>query len=312
MIKINKVTEGQRASGLPLKRSQTTIPTSSKRRAMSTRGKKYTAGERRGDDGFLWWDFLVEVAMSLIGEQKLPVQWLTIHVRVNHLAGKKKTTKVKVEEEKPETVAEEVEKITEPKTRGKGLNKKWILGIVGLGILAVVGYNLKKFLVVATVNGQPIYRHEIVRELEKQGGKQVLDRKISEVLVMQEAAKQGVTISEGEIDDELKSLEDKVSGQGQSMDDLLAMQGLTREDLRQQMRMKLMIDQLIPESEPPTDEEIAQALEVQGDAFAAGATEDEKKQMVSDQLTQQKDSESYNNWMQSLQDQAVVLDGGIY
>src|SRR3989344_199431 len=75
-----------------------------------------------------------------------------------------------------------------------------ILGVLALGGL---GYYYKGLIVAATVNGAPISRLSIIRQLEKTSAKQVLDEMINKKLIESEAAKKGITVSNDEIKAEL-------------------------------------------------------------------------------------------------------------
>src|SRR3989344_3487745 len=61
--------------------------------------------------------------------------------------------------------------------------QQWLLVL----ILVAIGlaYYFKGFFVAALVNGQPILRWSVITEVEKQGGQEVLDRKITEALIFQ-------------------------------------------------------------------------------------------------------------------------------
>ena len=186
-------------------------------------------------------------------------------------------------------------------------SRKWIkLGLLGVAVLLMAGYGLRSFLVVAIVDGKPVFRHSLIRELEKQGGKQVLDRKITEMLIWEEANKQGKAISETEVDEEIKKIEEKVTLQGQNLDTLLAAQGMDRYALRNQIRIQKLIEQMLPEAVVPTEEEIAQALEEQADTFPKEMSEEDRKTAVVNQLNQQKQSTRVEDWIQSLKDKAKI------
>ncbi len=69
--------------------------------------------------------------------------------------------------------------------------KQFLAGAVLIALLAL-GFLFKEWFVVAVVNNRPITRLALDRDLEKQGGKQILESKISEMLVLDEAKKQKV------------------------------------------------------------------------------------------------------------------------
>jgi len=101
------------------------------------------------------------------------------------------------------------------------------------------------WFVAASVNGEPISRLELIKQLEKQGGQQVIDSLVSKALVYQEAQKKNVQVSEKDIDSEYTKIEEQIKGQGLSMDDALASQGMTKEDLREELKYKLTVEKLL-------------------------------------------------------------------
>src|SRR3989344_3454042 len=72
----------------------------------------------------------------------------------------------------------------------KRITVKTAIIISAIIILAAVGYVYKGLFVAATVNGYPISRLAVVRELEKAAGKNTLDALINKKLVSDEAGKQ--------------------------------------------------------------------------------------------------------------------------
>ncbi|MGB9706823.1 MAG: SurA N-terminal domain-containing protein [Microgenomates group bacterium] len=123
-----------------------------------------------------------------------------------------------------------------------------IAGLV-VFILVTSGYLLKNELVVATVNGQPISRFTLIRELEKNSGKQALESLIGKTLILQEAKRQNVSVGQQEIDQEMKKLEENFKSQGQDLEQLLAFQGMTKASLEEQIRLQKTAEKLADSTE---------------------------------------------------------------
>lgn len=115
--------------------------------------------------------------------------------------------------------------------------------------LVAAGLLLKKELVVATVNGQPISRLTLIREMEKNSGKQTLEGLIGKTLILQEAKKQNVSVGKGEIDQEMAKIEENFKNQGQDLNQLLAFQGITRADLEEQIQLQKTAEKLAGSTE---------------------------------------------------------------
>ena len=116
-------------------------------------------------------------------------------------------------------------------------------------VLIAGGLLLKKELVVATVNGQPIFRLTLIREMEKNSGKQVLEGLIGKTLILQEAKKQNVSIGQEEINQEMAKIEENFKNQGQDLNQLLAFQGMTRADLEEQIQLQKTAEKLAGSTE---------------------------------------------------------------
>ena len=79
------------------------------------------------------------------------------------------------------------------------LKKSHAVSLVVILIVATLIFAFRSFIVAASVNGQPITRLAVVKEAEKQGGKQVLESLVTNTLIEQEARKQKVTVTDIEI-----------------------------------------------------------------------------------------------------------------
>lgn len=113
-----------------------------------------------------------------------------------------------------------------------------ILIVIALGLL-------KNQFVVATVNGQPITRLELIKDLEKKQGKAALDSLITEQLILQEAKVKKIQISQTDLDQEISKIEKSITSQGQNLDELLNAQGMTRQDLTEQIKIQLILKKVV-------------------------------------------------------------------
>lgn len=180
--------------------------------------------------------------------------------------------------------------------------------ITGIVIFVVIGLLvlLRSFIVVAFVNGQPIFRYQVIQELEKQGGKQVFNGLVTKSLVLQEAQKKNITVTQKEIDLELKKVSDNVSSQGQNLDQLLQMQGMSKKDLEDQIRVQKLIEKLVPQSKEVTDKETQDYYEKNKSSYPEGTTYEQLKDTIKTQLSQEKQSKAYQDLLQKLQNEAKI------
>lgn len=209
----------------------------------------------------------------------------------------KRTSKPKLSLKIKETVAQT--SVNSSSIKDKIRQPRVFIGLI-IVVLAVGAFFLKGLFVAALVNGEPITRLAVLSELEKQGGKQTLSSLINQALILQEAKKKNIQVSQGEIDAETKKIEDSLKSQGQSLDTALAVQGMTRQDLLMQLRLRALVEKLLADKTKVTDAEIADYIGKNKDAFPAEMKEDEIKKNVREQLRQQKLGSASQSWLQEL------------
>jgi parvulin-like peptidyl-prolyl isomerase len=187
------------------------------------------------------------------------------------------------------------------KMSNKFLIAAWILVIAG------ALYYFKGQFVVATVNGQPIFRSTLIRELEAQSGPQILDSLVLETLVRQEAAARKITVSDQEITDETKKLEAKLAAQQQNLDQLLAVQGMTRPMLKEQLRLQLMVEKMVDRNSiVVSDDEVKKYFEDNKAFLPKNIKQEELAPEVKAQLQQQKATAKTQEFFKTLQTKAKV------
>ncbi|MHB9134638.1 MAG: SurA N-terminal domain-containing protein [Armatimonadota bacterium] len=89
---------------------------------------------------------------------------------------------------------------------------------------------------IAKVGNDSITEQMLVKEMKRQIGDQTLVTMISEKLMEQFAAKKGVTINDGEINGYVQYQRLLMEMQGESLDDMLKAQGLTMDEIRDNVR----------------------------------------------------------------------------
>ncbi len=175
------------------------------------------------------------------------------------------------------------------------------LAIVIIGFLL---YQNRDLFVVATVNNKPISRQRFNQQLESQYGQQVLETMINEELIKQAAKDQKIVISQEKIDEEMAKIE-KSLPEGMSLDQALQMQGMSRENLEEQMRLQLAIEEILAPKIQIADEELKQYIEENKDYFSA-TEEAQIKEEAQESLRQQKLNQNFQSWLQELTEKAKI------
>lgn len=189
----------------------------------------------------------------------------------DEIAGKTDKPKEKVAKKASEKATKkdnEKQEVKEPKSKAKsdtGKNKKtdgkssngknFIFNpkilLAAIAILAVAVVVLAVLLmqqpqddrsVVATVNGDEITRDQLFDSMFARGGQEALENLITRKLIIQEAEKKGITVSEEEVDGEVRSIIDD-SFQGSEEDFIAALDfyGLNMEDFREDAYLNLLV-----------------------------------------------------------------------
>ncbi len=215
-------------------------------------------------------------------------------------------SKPKAPEKRTKTV-ETATTVEKPRTAKPAvrLKKSYIIGVLGIIALGILIYLLRGFLVVATVNGQPITRVALVKQLEQQNGKTVLDSMIVETLVKQEANKKHVTVSDKEVNDEVKRVEDLLAKSGQKLDQALAMRGLTQEQWKEQIKLQKLAEKIVG-NVSVSDKEVSDYIAQNKDSMGTGTSEAQMKKDAADQIKSQKLSSKIQTWLEGLKGSAKI------
>jgi len=220
---------------------------------------------------------------------------------------KKVPAKTAVKSTTPITPTEpEKQKTTTPQTQSVKLRKSYLILIIVIVVLGALLYYFRGLFVAAVVNGQPISRLEVVQQAEKQSGKQTLDTLVRDALIEQEAKKENVTVSDKEVNDEISTLQNNLKKQGQTLDQVLATQGMSQVDLRRLIRLDKLVQKMVGKNVKISDQEINDYISKNKDSLP-NTDEATLKKQVKAQLVQQKTNEAVQTWLASLQQKANVV-----
>ena len=184
--------------------------------------------------------------------------------------------------------------------------------------------------VVATINGAQITRDELDHQIEqltaagqlpplegsseedKQALRQaVLDQMIAEQLLLHDAASQGITVSEADVETQVNLIREQLNAEGGDFDQLLAAQGVTASDLRQslhdQLRIEAYFSRLGEEHDiEVSEDEVRQTYDTQVSEQDAGISFEDAEPQIRGQLEQQKIAAVLPEIIAELREQAEV------
>ena len=173
--------------------------------------------------------------------------------------------------------------------------------IILILVLALV-YRYRGIFIAATVNGKAITRYAVVQELEKMQGSTVLDSLITEELIKQEAKSMGLDVSPGEIEDEIAKIEESVVEQGQTLDSVLALQGMDRFELEEQISLQKLVEKLVADKIAINDEEVENYKTENADFLPEDITDEE----IETQISQQKTATAFQEWIAGVKEEANI------
>ena len=193
-------------------------------------------------------------------------------------------------------------------TKEKFTKNKKVLAVVGVGLLIIIIllFLFKGIFIATMVNGEPISRISVIKELEKQNGKAILENLITKKLILQEARKRNIEVTEAEIDEELKKIEESLKTQGTTLDDALLQQSMSRDQLISEIKIQFTIQKIVGSDVKVSDKEIDDFVEQNKTQFPEEATEAQMKEEAKKALEQQKIQEKTQAFLEEIRTKANI------
>ena len=177
--------------------------------------------------------------------------------------------------------------------------------LISIFLVFSLAYLLRGLIFVAFVNGKPITRLEVIKNLEKQSGKIVLDDIITKELINQEAKKRGILITQETIDEEIDRIKNFLKEQGMTLDIALSYEGQTMDDLRDNIRLQKQVEEMINSEIQIDDDEVLKYFENIKEFFNDKVYNDVKEEIRKD-LRQQKLDAKFAEFMQKLKNDSDI------
>lgn len=182
-------------------------------------------------------------------------------------------------------------------------NKHFYVVLAVIGILALAVYQ-KSWFVAAMVNNQPVSNLDLQSRLNQQFRQQTLSQMINEKIILDEARKNKIIVTDGEINSKISQLEVNVGG-AKMLDSLLSQQNQTRDSLKNQIKLQLIIEKLYGQEATISAEEVSQFIDQNKDQLQATTSAEQTKE-TTEILKQQKISRTFSNKFQELRNQAKI------
>ncbi len=193
-----------------------------------------------------------------------------------------------------------------PAARKKMIMPKYFWPTLIILVVAGLLYLGKSLFVAAMVNGRPISRVNVVKNLEKTGGKQALDNMVTKELITQEAKKQNIVVSDEDVQKEIDNLAKTVQSQGSTLDAALSTQGMTKSDLEENIRLQKTVEMLMASEIKVSDEDVKKYFDENKTTYGKDAKFDDLKESIKKDLEQEKVSTEFQKWYQKLQSESDI------
>jgi len=134
---------------------------------------------------------------------------------------------------------------------------------------------------------------------------QILDQRIvSEKIIEKEAKKNGVVVTQQELDTEMENIAKQY---GLTLEQLLLTAGLTKEELAQSIKLTILLQKLVPiDQYEPTEEEIKQFYDANKQTYFVGKELEEVRTDIVLMLKESHMQQVYGNWlMEKIQDYQI-------
>ena len=108
---------------------------------------------------------------------------------------------------------------------------------------------------VAKVNGEAITKDQLYDAMVKQGGQQALDMLIMEKIVEMEAKKQGIQVTEQDVEEEIDKMAEQYGGR-ETFEQIIGMYGYNIDGMKKDIGVSLKIEELLRPNISITEEEM--------------------------------------------------------
>ncbi|MDP3974313.1 MAG: SurA N-terminal domain-containing protein [Candidatus Daviesbacteria bacterium] len=182
-------------------------------------------------------------------------------------------------------------------------SRKTYIILVIVGVLLLALYK-KEWFIAATIDGTPITTLELFSRMNQQFRTQTINQIVNEKIILMEASKKQVAVSSSEIDQKIGELETQVGGR-EVFENLLTQQGQTRDSLKEQVRLQLIIEKLYANEATISAEEVDKFLETNS-ALLTSTDSAKQREEAKETIKQQKLSQIFSEKFQQIRQSADI------
>jgi foldase protein PrsA len=190
------------------------------------------------------------------------------------------------------------------------MSMRFLTSVVLVVLLGTAVFYLAKryrgLVIAGIVNKTPITRWELNKTLSRRYGQAVLDELVNNQLLTQEATKQGITVSQVEIDAERTKLAESLGGE-ENLASAMVQYGLSDSDLQDQLRLRLLQEGLSAKmfDIQVSEEEVAAYFTTNATLYEGKQLEDVRDEITAS-LRDQKLQQEFFTWFDKAKQDAQV------
>lgn len=192
----------------------------------------------------------------------------------------------------------------ESSPKSRVITRKYLYAVAGVVVLIGLLFIASRFWVIAWVDNKPVTKFELYSLLEKRDQGKTREELITQKLLESEGQKQRQSVSDAEVQAEVKKVEEQQGG-AEQLKQVLAANGTTYEDFQKLVKRQLLIQKLFGGGINITDADVDKYMSDNKDALPPAVLQHPEsseaaklKDSVREQLKWSKISENYQKWIQ--------------
>jgi hypothetical protein len=192
----------------------------------------------------------------------------------------------------------------ESSPKSRVITRKYLYAVAGVVVLIGLLFIASRFWVIAWVDNKPVTKFELYSLLEKRDQGKTQEELITQKLLESEGQKQRQSVSDAEVQAEVKKVEEQQGG-AEQLKQVLAANGTTYEEFQKLVKRQLLIQKLFGGGINITDADVEKYMSDNKDALPPAVLENPEsseaaklKDSVREQLKWGKISENYQKWIQ--------------
>ena len=178
--------------------------------------------------------------------------------------------------------------------------------ILSFLFLLVILFLARSLIFAAFVNGRPIFRLNVASVAEKQDGAIILDNLVEKKLILNEAKKENIKITDQIVEDEISNIEEVLKQQSMSLDQALELSHQNMKSLTEQIKIQKIVEQILGKDINIEESEINEYFETNKEYFGVNSKIEEVYDQIKDELFKQKLSAEYTKWIEELKKSAKI------